>query len=251
MKTGFRFAVQGSVLCFLTCWGLASAQTPTDPVVWNAGVVNDFRFRGISQTRLGPALQGGVDYAPAQGWYAGVWVSSIHWLKDAGATSGSVEVDLYLGHKWRLDKATYDVGVVRYDYVGNNLSRTGQREDPSTTEAYAALSVADAAFKYSHALTRWMGNPNSQNSHYLEVSQDWALPGGWTLRPHLGHLHVRNTAPSASYTDYAVTVSRNWMPGLIFSAAVQGTNADRAVYSTADGRFTGGAGLVLGLKYVR
>lgn len=251
MKTACRSALWRAALCVSACGGVAHAQTPDEPVQWNMAAVSDYRFRGISQSRLSPAIQGGVDFARAQGVYAGIWASTIGWIQDAGATSGSLEVDLYLGHKWRLGSATADLGVVRYDFVGNNLRRTGQHEDPSTTEAYAAYSLADVAVKYSHALTRWMGNPNSQNSHYLEVSQSLAWPDGWTLRPHLGHLRVRNTTPSASYTDVAVTLSRHWTPNLTFSAAVQATNANRAVYRTADGRFTGGVGLVVGLQYVR
>lgn len=249
MKTGLRFALLSASLSLAA--GGCQAQARDGALHWNVAVVNDYRFRGISQSRLSPALQGGVDYTAAHGWYAGVWASTIGWLKDAGATSGSVEVDLNLGRQWTDGQATWDLGLARYGFVGNNLHRRGQREDPSTTEAYAAYSVADVTFKYSHVLTRWMGNPNSQNSHYTELSKDWALPDGWTLRPHLGHLRVRNTAPSASYADYAVTVSRKWMPGLSFSASVQGTNADRSVYTTAQGRFTGGAGLVLGLQYAR
>ena len=31
-------------------------------VAFNAGVVTDYRYRGISQSRLQPALQGGVDF---------------------------------------------------------------------------------------------------------------------------------------------------------------------------------------------
>ena len=251
MYNCFRPSLLPLSVCLLAVVGQAHAEAAKDRVIWNAGVVNDFRFRGVSQTRLGPALQAGVDYGDAQGWYAGVWTSTIHWLKDAGATTGSVEVDLYLGRRWQVDKTLYDAGIVRYDYVGNNLRSVTQRQDPSTTEVYGAYTVGDLAFKYSHSLTRWMGNPNSQNSGYIEASQAFALPSGWTLRPHLGHLRVRNTEPRASYTDYAVTVSRDLGHGLSFSGSLQGTNADRSVYQTSDGRFTGGAGLVLGLKYVR
>ncbi len=43
---------------------VAQAQTaPESTLSYNAGVVSDYRYRGISQSRLQPALQGGVDYA--------------------------------------------------------------------------------------------------------------------------------------------------------------------------------------------
>ncbi len=251
MYKPFGSSVVPLSVCLLAVVGQAHAEAAKDWVVWNVGVVNDFRFRGISQTRLGPALQGGVDVGDAHGWYAGVWASTIRWLQDAGATSGPVEVDAYLGHRWQVDNSSYDVGLVRYDYVGHQVRRQGQYVDPSTTEVYGAYNVENTAFKYSHALTRWMGNPNSQNSGYIEVSQTFPLSQGWTLLPHIGHLRVRNTEPRASYTDYAVTVSRPLGQGLTFSGSLQSTNANRSVYQTADGRFTGGTGLVVGLKYVR
>ena len=37
---------------------VASAQ-----LAFNVGAVSDYRYRGISQSRLKPAIQGGVDYA--------------------------------------------------------------------------------------------------------------------------------------------------------------------------------------------
>jgi hypothetical protein len=53
-----------------------------------SAVVTDYRYRGISQTKLKPAVQGGVDYA-AGGFYVGAWASTIKWIKDAAATPAS------------------------------------------------------------------------------------------------------------------------------------------------------------------
>ena len=55
---------------------IASAIAAMAPVVqaqesslsYNVGVVSDYRYRGISQTRLQPALQGGIDYADKSGF---------------------------------------------------------------------------------------------------------------------------------------------------------------------------------------
>ncbi|MBI3347552.1 MAG: hypothetical protein HY020_10125, partial [Burkholderiales bacterium] len=38
-----------------------------DPLSFNVGVVSEYRYRGISQSRLKPALQGGIDYAAPNG----------------------------------------------------------------------------------------------------------------------------------------------------------------------------------------
>lgn len=62
-------------------------------LAFNAGAVTDYRYRGISQTRLKPAVQGGVDFA-AGGFYVGAWASSVKWIKDAGGDAPA-EIDVY------------------------------------------------------------------------------------------------------------------------------------------------------------
>ena len=39
------------------------------PLSFNVSLTSDYRYRGISQTRLKPAIQGGVDYALPSGVY--------------------------------------------------------------------------------------------------------------------------------------------------------------------------------------
>src|SRR5450755_1123721 len=93
----------------------------TSPLSFNVSVTSDYRFRGISQTRLKPALQGGVDYALSSGFYVGAWASTIQWIKDNGV-KGPVELDLYGGYKGEIQKDLgYDVGLLQYAYVGNKL----------------------------------------------------------------------------------------------------------------------------------
>ena len=43
--------------------GLAQAQAaaPESSLSFNVGAVSDYRYRGISQSRLKPAVQGGID----------------------------------------------------------------------------------------------------------------------------------------------------------------------------------------------
>ena len=77
----------------------AQAAEPESSLSFNAGVVSDYRYRGISQSRLDPAVQGGVDYADKSGFYVGAWGSSIKWIKDANGGNAPVEVDLYGGYK--------------------------------------------------------------------------------------------------------------------------------------------------------
>lgn len=220
-------------------------------LLWNAGFVSDYRFRGISQTRLKPAVQGGVDYLHHSGWYIGTWASNISWVKDAGATDGSIELDVFGGYRWQHSGINFDAAVLRYDYVGNNLGRSGRRDNANTTEAALSVNWAQTTLKYSHTLTQWLGHPNSQNSGYIEVSQLIPLSSDWAFVPHLGYFQVRQTQPSASYTDYALTLQKMLPQGWLLTASLQGTNADPTLYATPEGSFTGRSGWVLGVKYMR
>jgi uncharacterized protein (TIGR02001 family) len=89
---------------------------------------------------------------------------------------------------------------------------------------------------------------DSKGSGYLDLSANVELGDGWSLVPHVGRQWVRRNSAS-SYTDYAITLNKDFGHGLVASAAVVGTNADKALYVTPSGRFTGRGALVLGLKY--
>ncbi len=226
-------------------WAPVAAQAQ---LASNVGATTDYRYRGISQSRLKPAVQAGVDYS-ISGFYVGGWVSSIKWVKDFGGNA-KVEVDVYGGYKGEIAKDfTYDVGVLSYVYPSNKLSGlTGA--SANTTEIYGALTYSIYTAKYSHALTNTFGNIDSKNSYYLDLSAGLDVGGGFTLTPHLGYQKITGPlGPDATYTDYALTVSKDFS-GLVASAGVVGTNASKTFYaSPVNGKFLGRAGVVVGVKY--
>jgi uncharacterized protein (TIGR02001 family) len=66
----------------------AAEAKPDNEVTFNAAIVSDYRYRGVSQTRLKPAVQGGADYTNnPTGFYAGTPLSTIKWTKDAGGSA--------------------------------------------------------------------------------------------------------------------------------------------------------------------
>jgi uncharacterized protein (TIGR02001 family) len=237
---------QKIVLAALALSGAAFAQTkapePDYTLSYNVGVVTDYRYRGISQSRLKPALQGGIDFAHKSGFYLGTWASTIKWIKDAGGDA-SVEIDLYGGYKGKAGPVDYDVGLLSYQYPNHSLPIS-----PVTNEIYAAGTFGPATLKYSHAVSNLFGFPDSKNSGYLDLSANFDLGSGWSLTPHVGHQKVRNNG-AFSYTDYALTVGKDFGNGVSASGAVVGTDADKALYVTPDGKFTGKTALVLGVKY--
>ncbi len=237
---------QKMVLAALALSGAAFAQTkapePDYTLSFNVGAVTDYRYRGISQSRLKPALQGGADFAHKSGFYLGTWASSIKWIKDAGG-DGSVELDLYGGYKGTAGPVGYDVGVLRYQYPSHSLTVS-----PNTTEIYGAATYSVATLKYSHSVTNLFGFSDSKNSYYLDASANFDLGSGWSVAPHVGYQKVKNNS-DFSYTDYAVTLGKDFGNGVSASAALVATNADDALYVTPAGKFTGRTALVLGVKY--
>ncbi len=211
---------------------------------FNAGAVTDYRYRGISQTRLKPALQGGADYADKSGFYVGAWGSTIKWIKDSGATEGPVELDLYGGYKGTAGDVAYDVGFLRYEYVNNDYAKVSG-VNANTNEVYGAVTYGIYTAKYSHAISDLFGNVNSKNSGYLDLSATVDLGEGYTLVPHIGRQLIKNNG-QFSYTDYSLTVAKDLGNGLSATAALVGTNTDAYV---AQGKNLGKSGLVLGAKY--
>ena len=220
------------------------APEPDYTFAFNVGAVTDYRYRGISQSRLLPAAQGGVDFSHKSGFYLGAWASTIRWLKDIPGGDGPLELDLYGGYKGEIAKdVTYDVGLLRYQYPKENFVTS-----PNTTEIYGAVTYGPVTGKYSHAVSNLFGFANSKNSGYLDVSATFDV-GGVSVVPHIGHQKVSGAGNNVfSYTDYSVTVSKDFS-GVVVSAALVGTDANKTLYVTPAGKFTGKAGLVLGVKY--
>ena len=226
---------------------------------YNVGVVTDYRYRGISQSRLKPALQGGADYSNPNGVYLGTWLSTISWVKDAGklvtpnVDSGSTpaEWDLYGGYKGEITKeVSYDVGGLYYAYLGNKIANAGG-VNANTFEIYGALTFGPLTVKYSNALTNTFGNVNSKNSGYLDLSASFDLGSGFSLVPHIGHQEIKGTT-GLSYTDYSLTLGKDMGGGISLSAALVGTDASKTLYVTPaanGGKFTGKNALVLGAKF--
>jgi uncharacterized protein (TIGR02001 family) len=205
-------------------------------VAFNAGVVTDYRYRGISQSRLQPALQGGVDFT-AGAFYLGAWGSTIKWIKDGGG-DGNVEIDLYGGYKGEISKGVaYDIGALAYQYPSNKL-----KPSANTFEVYGAITAGPVTAKYSRSTTNLFGFANSKGSGYLDISATFDV-GGFAVTPHIGRQTVKNTSAS-TYTDYSLAISKE-VSGITWSATLVDTNTSAYIGA---GKDLGKSGIVLGAK---
>lgn len=120
----------------------------------------NYIFRGLSQTRKDPAVQGAVEYTKEFGDftpYLGTFISNVKFPSNntpAGTTDirQTREVDFFGGLRIKtpLDGLSVDLGVIKYWYPSNTADDDGGRGantygDPQWTEAYGKAAF-DAGF---------------------------------------------------------------------------------------------------------
>ncbi|MDE1948021.1 MAG: TorF family putative porin, partial [Burkholderiales bacterium] len=215
---------------------------------------------GISQSRLNPALQGGIDYTGASGAYLGTWLSTISWIKDGGTIAGvdsgktPAEWDLYGGLRGNLTKdLSYDVGGLYYLYVGNKFGNIGSAAaNANTFEIYGALTYGIFTAKYSQSLTNLFGVADSKNSGYVDLTANIDLGNGVSLTPELAHQSVTHFS-NGSYTLVSLTLGKDFGNGFSISAQAISTDAKKIggvpVYMSPAGKNLAASTLVVGAKY--
>ena len=246
---------------------VAQAPAPESTLAYNVGVVSEYRYRGLSQSRFQPAVQGGVDYTDKSGAYVGAWASQIKWISDNSAPSypvkGDIELDLYGGYKFSLGEVAMDVGYLRYQYVNNTLSKTGGGgvwKNANTDEIYVAGTMGPFTLKYSYALSDLFGQydftnqRSSKGSDYIDLNATFDLGNGFSVVPQVGRQTVKNIS-NASYTHYTLTINKDLGNGIVVSGAFHETDASKTYYALPAGAGSkagsnqGKSAFVLGVKY--
>ena len=257
MKALQKTAISAAAVALLT--GLSSisafaeeaaAEAPeVSPVTANVTIVNNYMYRGISQSNGKPAIQGGFDYAHESGLYIGNWNSSISWISDSYKTSGGVgtsapiEMDFYGGFKKELigEGFASDVGILQYYYPTSGLQLNAIQANPNTTEVYVAQNFTFGPVtgfgKVSYAVSTLFGNVNSTGSYYPDLTLNYDTGMfGIALNGHIGYQYVAGNQPSSnlngvsnstlySYTDWKLGLTKDFGGGLSGALAYVGTNA--------------------------
>jgi uncharacterized protein (TIGR02001 family) len=221
------------------------APKPDNEVTFNAAVVNDYRYRGLTQTRFKPAVQVGADYTHnPTGLYLGTWLTNIKWIKDsveaAGKSGkGNLEWDIYGGKRGDIGGGfTYDVGGLYYYYPRNNYADIPAK-NANTFELYGQVGYGPAYFKYSQSLTNLFGNVNSKYSQYFDLGANIDTWYGVILGLHVGRQNVKGSNGGVSneqysYTDWKFGLSKTFdeLAGVTLGVAYLGTNLKDGVTVT-------------------
>jgi len=221
-----------------------AADEPASPhtLSANVGLTSDYVFRGISPTQGGPAIQGGVDYIHASGFYVGTWASNVSWVSTKNTATGdgwfkdnnSMEIDLYGGYKGSVGDIGYDVGLITYYYPGDQIASSLGATDPDTTEVYLGASWKFLSAKYSYTVSdRFVGwststGDDTQGSYYIELNANYGLDNGWALLGHIGYQDIKDN-DDASYSDWKIGVSKDVGFGVV-TLAYTDTNAEEIAY---------------------
>lgn len=183
-----RFIGLGIIAALFTT--MTSAQEmPEIDVSANMSLTSNYVWRGMTQTKDSPAVQGGVDLN-YMGVYAGAWGSNV----DFGANdNNSMELDLYGGYAGEVAGIGYDIGYIEYVYPNKS-------NEYNFGEAYFGLSKEFEKFGVSAKYSEGIKTDDTDPENYWEVGVTSSiLPYGIGFE--------------ASYGDYD-NIGYNYMVGL-------------------------------------
>ncbi len=158
----------------------------------NAGVTNNYLWRGVTQTTNAAAVSGGIDYAHGSGLYVGTWASNADW-----ADGMTYELDLYGGYSNSLENGLgYDVGFIYYAY--------DKDAESDFSEVYVSLSYDAFSLTYSTLIDSDAGGDFADDT-YISGDAEFEVSEGLALALHVGHYDFN---AGGSYTDYSVSLSK-------------------------------------------
>lgn len=252
-KTALRKVVRHLGSCALPAIAAATLAAPAHaedaPVAApeltsNIGVVSEYVFRGIRQTWGNPAIQGGVDYAHASGFYVGTWLSNTSGNLYANA---NIEVDVYGGYRGAVGDFAYDVGVLQFIFPQANYDKitpagSYAKKSYDSTEFYLSGTWQWLNVKYSRAMTdvgyfgfnsnnagpgafpnkpgAGVTGKDTTGSWYIEANVNYEFLPTWTATLHAGRQTIANSK-GLDYSDYKVGISKampgSWTLGLAYT----------------------------------
>jgi len=197
----------------------AAAQDTAAPgpieISGSATVASDYRFRGVSQSNKGMAVQAGLTVKHESGLYAGAWASN---LAGWGTFGGSnTELDLFGGYSLPVGPVTVDAGLTWYMYPGGADKTDFAEPYVKLSGAYGPVNLlAGVAYAPKQvSLGNFSNTPFSfgqkEDNLYLWLDGNAAIPGTpVTLKAHAGYSdgnpglgpNGTSVAPTGKYWDW-------------------------------------------------
>ncbi|MBJ7377102.1 TorF family putative porin [Sphingobium sp.] len=218
-----KYQIACAALALMSSVPAFAQEEPASPVTVTGSVamVSDYRFRGVSMSDKGMAVQGGISVSHESGAYAGIWGSNLSgWGTFGGA---NMELDLNAGYAVDLGGAKLDVGLIWYMYPSGF-------DETDFAEPYVKLSSAlgpvnalvgvayapkqEALGKTCSDAACTVFRPGKKNDNlYLWTDVNSAIPNTpVTVKAHLGWSkgnsglgpNGTSLAPTGKYLDWLV-----------------------------------------------
>jgi len=258
-----KYKIACAALALMSSVPAFAQEEPTAPVTVSGSVamVSDYRFRGVSMTDRGMAVQGGISVSHESGAYAGVWGSNLSgWGTFGGA---NMELDLNAGYAVDLGGATLDVGLVWYmypsgldttDFAEPYIKLSGDIGPVSALVGVAYAPKQEALGKACSDAACTIARPGAKEDNlYLWTDVSGAIPNTpVTLKAHLGWSkgnsglgpNGTSLAPTGKYLDWLVGADVA-IPGTPLTLGIAYVDTDiarveenyiRPNFSAADGK---------------
>ncbi|MBO9378764.1 hypothetical protein GG804_18500 [Sphingomonas histidinilytica] len=159
--------------CASACDPALARDSPS--IVTELAIVSDYRFRGISASERGPAIQANVEMASGDGLVVGVWASSI-----ADYHGSNIELDFYSGFRSSIGETQITILAYGFVYPG------GDRVNTYDIEASLTRMVGAATFDTLIALAPRQRNAPRTNVYLSETVTLPLAPNRLALRLHYG-----------------------------------------------------------------
>lgn len=178
----------------------AATEEASSNFSWNAGVVTDYVFRGITQTEEGSAVQGGLDYSFGDsGFYIGTWGSNVSFA----GSSIDAEMDTYIGYNHDFtENFNFDVMLNRYNYFGENaFEGNGVSDYNELIVKFAVANIATLTVGYTNDFAH-----TGENTLYTNIGNSWDLGSGYSLNAGFGRSYGEPF--NGDYNDWNLGVSK-------------------------------------------
>jgi uncharacterized protein (TIGR02001 family) len=185
----------------------------------------DYLFRGISQNRNRPTVQGTVDLQHESGVYIGAFASNVTFP----GSNARQELDLAAGYRFEAGAATFDLGGIYYSYPGYDAAPGSYEYNYLELLAKASYTTGPLKFVGTAAYS-----PDfyfeSGTAVYLEGGVDITLPADFSLYGRLGYQWIdRNPRYGApDYANWSVAVSREVVGGVTLTVGYYDTSLSKA-----------------------
>ena len=216
---------------------------PAITVSGSATLTTDYRFRGVSQSDEGMAVQGGFTLSHSSGFYVGTWGSNLSgWGTFGGA---NMELDIYAGYKLPVGEGTLDLGGTWFMYPSGAdvtdfaelYAKLSGSAGPVSLTATVAYAPSQEALGNAFPVGRPANPGDKEDNLYLAGDAAYGIADTpITLKAHIGYSdgnpglgpNGTSVAPTGTYLDWLIGADIVPISGLTLSVAYVDTDITEA-----------------------